>query len=288
MNMTPLSSAEPRITEVRQLLTSKTHLYSSYVHLVRREQTMSHEYCNVSDGTQKVTIVLLSLDGQMPEGMVPRAQLMEPNEILSIDTDPWVRAAQKGSFVGQILFLIEQVTSQGAPHILPAITAHWMSPDHHCEIATDAFDRVNLRSFNRKKSFYMYCPMAKSDARRTTLITLFNHSTDNGYEDSADIETALFGTDGERLEGPRAIIPPFGALALDVTAHFGEPGEAFFRKNNGHASLTLRHLGHTLPAYFFHLDRQTRDVLSGQHAQPPVSALTRPGIWWGKLRRFGV
>jgi hypothetical protein len=275
------------ITDIRQLLGASSKIYSSYVHVMRPEQGVLHEYCNVSDGTQKVSAVLLTPQGQLLPGSSPKFFVLEAQDIMSIDTGKWVKDSGVTPFSGQLVLIVDQVSTQGGPVIHPAITAHWTSPAHHSKVATAAFERINMRSFNRQKSFYMYCSMAVSDARRTTYIVLFNHSTDSGYDDSAEIETILYGRNGRPLQGRPVTIPPFGALIMDVSEHFGAEGTAFFSENNGCVSLTMRHLGHTFPAYFFHVDRHTQDILSGQHAQPSIAALTHFGVWWGKLRQFG-
>jgi hypothetical protein len=249
---------------------------------------MLYEYSNISGGRQAVTGVILDAQGKTLPGVSPKRQILESESALQMDLDEWRKGGTLQNFSGQFLLLVDQVTP-AQRNIMPAITAHWMSPGHHCEIATAAFANVNLKSFKGKKSFYMYCPMTVFDAKRETLVTLFNHSTDATYQDSVDLRMTLFGGDGEKLEGPDAVVPPFGALLLEVGRHFGKTGEEFFARYGGNASLAMSHIGHTLPAFFFHLSRSTSDVISGQHSQPPMSALSaRPGIWWGKLRRFGI
>ena len=288
MTPTPLQSpAKSPLTDVRQLLTANSKIYAGYVHLRQRDQSMLHEYCNVSDGTQQLAALLLDAQGHIPPGSAPKLFTLQPQDILSLETGRWVREAGLETFVGQLIIIVDQVTSGGAPPVYPAITAQWISPRHHSKVATAAFERVNLPSFQRKKSFYMYCPMTVSDARRTTVIALFNHSTDPSYADSAEVQMTLHGKAGEELAGRPLSVLPFGALIMDVGEHFGTDGAAFFSAHQGYVALSMRHLGHTLPAYFFHVDRQTLDILSGQHAQPPIAALTHFGIWWGKLRRFG-
>jgi hypothetical protein len=279
--------AESGLSDVRQYLTPSCKIYTSYVHLLRSEQEVQHEYCNVSDGVQRVTVILVTSQGQILQNSSPKIYELQSQEILSIDSKQWVRSTGADSFSGQIFLIIDQITSHGATPILPAITAHWMSPIHHSKVATAAFDHLNLRSFQRKRSFYMYCSMTVSDDRRSTWVVLFNHSTDPEYDDSGDVYPTLYGKSGQALVGQSLTIAPFGALILDVSQHFGAAGAALFSQNQGKLTLTLQHQGHTFPAYFFHVDPKTQDILSAQHAQPSIAAFTHFGIWWGKLRQFG-
>jgi hypothetical protein len=279
-------SAESAAGDIRELLTDATQVYASYVHFYQTGHHLAHEYCNMSDGDQRLSAVLVTTEGRILSGSRPRVYVLKPQELMRIDTSDWARSTGLSEWSGQLLVLVEQITTHGAKHIYPAITAHWISTSHHCEIATAAFGQLNLRKFNGKKSFYMYCSMAAFDARRTTYIVLFNNSSDAGYQDTVSLEAALCGRNGERLAGPPVLIAPFGAAVVDIGEHFGAEGQKFLTDHRGHVGAAMRHLGHTFPAYFFHVDRQSRDILSGQHAQPPMAALTHFNIWWGKLRQF--
>jgi len=278
--------AKSTITDIRQLLTPSSQIYASYVHFFRPEHVVFHDYCNMSDGLQKVTAVLLTVDGRLVPGLSPRIYGLQSQDILNIDTSTWARSLGLTSFSGQLILLVDQIESQGSKPIYPAITAHWLAASHHCKIATAAFGHINTAKNQGKKSFFMYCSMAVVDSERTTYIVLFNHSTDSTYQDVVEVDTALAGMKGQQLEGAPAKISPFGVLVLDIQQHFGIEGTTFLANNQGHISVLMRHRGHTLPAYFFHVSRKNLDILSGQHAQPPIAAFTHFGIWWGKLRRY--
>lgn len=259
------------------------NLWCGYVHAPAPGQDTVLEYRNMEAGPQEVFWSLMTLDGTLLPGGEGH-QALGPGEFFRLEAGKTGRSLAGGSFQGQCALLFRQ-TDGGAARISPAVTSHWTSGAAHCEVGSQGFGRWNGPDAAARGRFAMFCPVICVDDRRTTVLVLFNHSTDPAYRDTVALRPLLSAAGGT-VEGPEVRVPPFGAGVLDAAEHFGGEGRRLLAAAGGLGTVTASHAGHVLTSYFFHLDRTTGDVLSGQHTQPPASILRRKGIWWGRLRRW--
>jgi len=263
--------------------------FSSYVYLEPGLRNEFH-YQNIGIGLEEVVAVFFHLDGRQVTEISSQPKILKPAETLVLDAGALLNAAGHASFQGSIMFIVhpfevapdERLSQRDFVCLWSAIKPGRPA----CHIGLGALTAFNITGDKERKSYYMFCPAVLSTESRKTFITAFNHSTEPGYADHVTLNPVLHNQKGEILSGREVSAPPFGTFFIDVDKVFGEEGKKLLAKTNGRGSITVAHRGHTFPSLFFHVDRQTKEIVAGTHTNPAMGVVDTRGIVHYWFNRF--
>lgn len=262
-------------------LVEKKCIFSSHVHC---RPGLRNSFCYVNDGkhTERLVILMLHPSGAIVGGE-PIVMELSAGKAMMIDAGEALLKHGITSFDGSFLVLVSNIDPTAPFDVTTKDhVSSWMSESSGVEIVTAGHLNINVPGKLEKKSFFMFCSNILITADTTTRVTLFNHSTEGEYMDTAVVVPKLHNLKGETIEGKPVTMPPFGSAVIDIHEWFGQAGEELLAKTGGRGTLSAAHLGHTIGSLFFHMDRATGAFKNGQHTQPVIPAVFRqPGYnYW--------
>ncbi len=259
----------------KKILDSKQKcVFNSYIHLKKPDHRTSFSYVNENPIREIVTAIFLDSNGNIPENYEPFTCELDPGEVIKIDAGALLK---RDNFVGSSMLIIRPADQNETMIIKNKDSvSSWSSPQTSCEIGTAAFPSLNMKGVKENQSYYMFCSGVTSDEKKKTQIVVFNHSTDSGYEDEVEFSPKLQNLKGKSLIGKNLKVKPFGVMILDSDEVFGEEGRNLLAETSGRGSLTMFHRGHIFSSFFFHVDRETENLICGSHTQPPMGVFMNP------------
>ncbi len=258
-------------------------IFSSHVHLV---PGLENTFTYVNDGKERERLVILFLDSSgVAVGGEPIILELPGGAVMKLDARAELMKHGIKEFDGSFLVLVSNV-DQNRPFDISTKdhVTRWQGAEMATEIVTAGHLNMNVPSQLSKKAFFMFCSSVISSSDTTTRVTLFNHSTESDYTDTATVIPELHNLHGESLAGKPAVMPAFGSAIIDVDEWFGDAGKLLLAKTGGRGTLSVAHLGHTIGSLFFHMDRPTKAFKCGQHTQPVIPAVFfQPGYnYWAE------
>ncbi|GEM_PF-1112242 len=266
--------------------------FSSYVYL-EPGLRMEFHYRNIGIGEEEVVPIFFHRDGRQVEGVSSQPIILHAGETLVLDAGALLNAAGYTSFQGSIMCVVHAFTlapdEDLAQRDFVCVWSSAKSGRPACHIGLGALKTQNVTGRKEKQSYYMFCPVVVSTQNIKTVIPIFNHSTEPGYADSITFRPVLHNQKGEVLTGKEVSAPPFGTFLIDVDEVFGEAGRALLSKTDGRGTVTAIHSGHTFVSLFFHVDRHTKEIVSGTHTNPAIGILYPYGVlhyWFNRLAEY--
>ncbi len=248
-------------------------IFSTYVHVLPGQRT---SFCYVNDGKYRERIVglLLLPSGELAPGLAPIVREIGPGEVFEVDANEELRRVGITSFEGSFLALLSNVNPLEPFDISTKDhVTMWVSDKSQVQIVTAGNKNINVPGQGAKKSFCMFCSAILETPEIQTRVMIFNHSTEGNYTDTITITPRLHNMNGETIEGQALSVAPFGCAIINVDQFFGEKGKGLLSKTEGRGTLSVIHQGHTMGSLFFHVDRPSGALQSGQHTQPVVPAI---------------
>jgi SAM-dependent methyltransferase len=263
----------------QKILAHKHKLFfSGYVH-VEPGLTNDFFYQNSGEVPEEIMVVLFHLDGKRVMEVEPLNIMLQPAEALSYHAADELRKAGYTSFCGSIMHVAHPLeVVQGDDLSQRDYAGLWMSDRHGCHIGIGAMTKQNVTGEKEKKTYNMFCPAVFSSKGRKTIVTLFNHSTEPGYCDTVAIEPVLANLKGEKMRGRKIETGPWGSMIIDVDDVFGEEGRKLLAKTGGRGSVTAFNRGNTFITTYFHVDKNTNEIVSGTHTIPASIIVYAYGI----------
>ncbi len=258
-------------------------IFSSYVFVDGIEHSNTFRYVNPTDETEIVVGLLLDKSGNLPNGLEPVVLELAPGEWMNLDANAELEKAGITQFEGSFQAMVtnkDKTIPLNNKHMHHMST--WWGPDSAAQILTAGHKSINVTGKKDKKRFVMFCSAVHDSEEVQTRVAVFNHATEADYYDKVSFTPVLHNLQGESLTGESVTMEPFGSVAINVDTHFGQAGRELLKKTDGRGSLTVNHTGNTLGTLFFHVNKKTGTILSGQHTQPAVPAVFRgPGynVW---------
>ncbi len=248
-------------------------IFSTYVHVLPGQRTT---FCYVNDSKyqEKIVGLLLTPSGELAPGLSPIVREIMPGHAFELDATDELARVGITNFEGSFLALLSNVNPlQPFDISTKDHVTMWISSHSQVQIVTAGNKNINVPGQGAKKSFCMFCSAIFETPEIQTRVMIFNHSTEGNYTDTITITPKLHNLKGETIEGSLVTIQPFGCAIINVGEWFGERGRELLARTEGRGTLSVIHQGHTMGSLFFHVDRPTGALRSGQHTQPVVPAI---------------
>lgn len=245
-------------------------IFSTYIHINKSDQKNTFYYVNDGEQVEIATAIILTERGELPPNFLPFEQKIDPGETAQIDVSILLKEIGIFEFRGNMLLIIRNLdTSKPFIWNNKDFVSTWWSDEAAIQIGTAGFTSFNVDGKKEKKSYYMFCPAVVSSTEKRTRIVIFNHSTQDTYNDTISLTPFLHNLQGETIRGRDIVIQPFGSCSFDISEWFGEAGRELLAKTGGRGSITTTHIGHTFSSFFFYEDKNGA-LLSGRHTQPAL------------------
>src|SRR3989344_9464990 len=247
--------------------------FSSYVHL---EKGFANEfyYQNGGQVAEEVVAVFFHSDGRRVAEIPPITSVLAPAQALVVNASETLVRTGYPSFRGSIMMVVHPTAVVDGDDLSQRdFVCYWSSgPARHAvHIGIGGLKEQNVTGKKENKIYNMFCPTILSTDTRKTVVVILNHSTDPTYADEVTLMPVLSNLNGERMEGPVITARAFGAFLVDVDEVFGEKGQRLLRKTGGRGVVTVLHRGHVFITLFFHIDKKTKEIVSGTHTTPAAS-----------------
>lgn len=262
----------------RELLKDPTkYIFGGLVWFKKGEYWSAFDYTNDSDYKEEISVVLLDLEGQTPQGYLSKKIMVDGKKSVHIDTRDILNELGLTSFTGSLLLVIkflELDRSGKVPFVIRTVMSSWHSPDYHAQIGTGFQSNFNEAHQRGKLSFFMFSPSHTVTDDYKTISVIYNYSTQPDYNDTVVLTPRVNGVGGDHFFGDDMTIPPFGTGIFDLEKYFKsgkvQKGERY--------TVTMAQQKYTFASFFFNVSRKTGAIINGRHTQPPASVLRPKGI----------